>query len=528
MDRAARIARFLGEARGWRRRGFAAALGVCAAAALPPMHILPLAFVAFAGLLWLLQGVRDEVRPARAAFGVGWWFALGFHIAGLHWIANALLIEWQRVGWMIPFAVFGLSGFLAIFVGLATLAVWRAGAAGLAGVLFLAAAWTAAELARGLLFTGFPWNLIATVWVETEPVLQLASLVGAYGLTALSVALFALPATLRARPILAGAGALALAAGFGAWRLADNPTAYVPDVRLRLVQPVVPQALKWDPEAREANLARTIALSRVDGFETRTHVIWGETASAFPMWGDAPRFVERRRQVAEAAPPGGVLIAGAIRLEFDATGAVQAWNSAHAIDGQGGMLANYDKFHLVPFGEYVPFRGILPIDRVVPGSVDFSAGPGPATIRIPGLPPVAPSICYEIIFPGRVTDSTSRPGMILNLTNDSWFGYSIGPFQHFAAARLRAVEEGIPVIRVAGGGISGAIDPYGRVVAHLPLEQVGVLDTQLPVAAPATPFSRFGMGGMVALLAGVGIFGTVVWKNSKKGADNNRRALRLS
>jgi apolipoprotein N-acyltransferase len=519
MNRLAWIARALGEARGSRRRGAAALLGAFAAAALPPLHVLPLAFAAFAGLLWLLQGMGGEKRPWLSAFGIGWWFGLGFHVAGLHWIANALLIEWQRVGWMIPFAVFGLSGVLAVFAGLATLATWRARAGGLAGAFFLALFWTLAEIARGTLFTGFPWNLIATAWAETETILQLASIFGAYGLSALSVALFALPATWRARPVLAGAGAFVLAAGFGVWRLAENPTVYVPDVRLRLVQPVVPQALKWDPDAREANLARTIALSRAEGFDTRTHVIWGETATGFAMWGDHPRLVERRRQIAQAAPPGGVLIAGAIRVENDATGAVQAWNSAQAIDEAGAMLANYDKFHLVPFGEYVPFRNILPIDKVVPGTLDFGAGAGPATIAIPGLPPVAPSICYEIIFPGRVGAPSTRPGMILNLTNDSWFGYSAGPFQHFAAARLRAVEEGLPVVRVAGGGISGTIDPHGRIVARLGLERLGVVDSGLPAAVAPTPFLRFGtpiVAGVLALLGLAGVF--AAQKSRRRGA----------
>jgi apolipoprotein N-acyltransferase len=520
MERLARIARFLGAARGWRRRGLALALGAAAAGALPPLHVLPLAFAAFAGLLWLVQGVpRDAKRPLLSAFGIGWWFGVGFHIAGLHWIANALLIEWSRVGWMIPFAVFGLSGFLAIFVGLATLGVWRAGAAGLAGVFFLAVAWTLAEIARGVLFTGFPWNLIATVWTQTAPVLQLASVGGAYGLSALSVVLFALPAMLRWRPILAGAGALALAAGFGAWRLAENPTDFVPDVRLRLVQPVVPQALKWDPEAREANLERTIALSRVAGFETRTHVIWAETATAFSVWGDHPRAVERRRQIAQAAPPGGVLVTGAVRVDTDASGVLRAFNSAHALDSDAKMLANFDKFHLVPFGEYVPFRNILPIDRVVPGAVDFSPGPGPATIRIPGLPLVSPLICYEIIFPGRAVDSAMRPGLILNLTNDSWFGYSIGPFQHFASARFRAVEEGLPVVRAAGGGISGVIDPMGRVVARLELERIGVLDANLPVSVVDTPFSRLGSWILAAILTVLGVFGALAVKKSPGRVD---------
>ncbi|MCM0021396.1 MAG: apolipoprotein N-acyltransferase, partial [Tagaea sp.] len=353
----------------------------------------------------------------------------------------------------------------------------------------------------------------------TAPMLQLASIGGAYGLSALSVALFALPATLRWRPILAGAGALVVAVGFGAWRLAENPTAFVPDVRLRLVQPVVPQALKWDPEAREANLKRTIALSRVAGFADRTHVIWAETATAFPIWGDHPRMVERRRQIAQAAPPGGVLITGAVRVEPDASGGLRAFNSAHALDSGANMLANFDKFHLVPFGEYVPFREILPIDRIVPGGVDFSAGPGPATIQIPGLPPVSPLICYEIIFPGRAIDPSMRPGMILNLTNDSWFGYSIGPFQHFAAARFRAVEEGLPVIRAAGGGISGSIDPMGRVIARLDLERVGVLDANLPALVAPTLFSRFGAGIPAGLLIVLSVFGALAARKTRKTAD---------
>lgn len=517
MDARARIARLFAAA-GWRRRGLAAALGVAAAGALPPVHLLPLAFAAFSGLLLTLRAAAAE-RPA-AAFWIGWWFGAGFHVAGLYWIANALLIEWQRVGWMIPFAVFGLSAFLAVFVGGACYAVRRAGGGTLAGAFFLAALWTLAEIVRGTVLTGFPWNLIATVWVETETVLQLAAIGGAYGVSALSVLLFALPATLRARPILAGAAGLALAVGFGAWRLAENPARDVPDVRLRLVQPVVPQALKWDPEAREANLERTIALSRSPGLETRTHVIWGETATSFPIWGDDhPRFVERRRQVAQAAPPDGVLIVGAVRVESDAAGGIAAWNSLHAIDSRARMLANYDKHHLVPFGEYVPFRGILPIDKVVPGSLDFSAGPGVATVRVPGLPPLSPSICYEIVFPGRAVDAADRPGLIVNLTNDSWFGYSAGPFQHFAAAKLRAVEEGVPVVRAAGGGISGIVDPFGRVTARLGLEQIGVLDANLPVAATATPFARFGAGIAAVGLAMLMLCGFWIAKRSKIDGD---------
>lgn len=510
MNVIADIARRLQAATGWRRRFYAASLGVCAAAALPPLGLVPLAVVAFAGLLLLLQS--DDPAKRFAGFASGWWFGFGLHVAGLYWIANALLIEWERVGWMIPFAVFGLSGFLAAFIGVATFAVVRAGAKGVAGALALAVTWTIAEYARGHVLTGFPWNLIGSIWVVADAPIQFAALTGAYGLSAITVLICALPATLRARPVLAACALLGALWIGGVWHLSTGPAGNVPGVALRLVQPVVPQELKWDAFAREGNLARTIALSKVPGWETRTHVIWAETATAFPIWGTNPRIAERRRQVADAAPPGGVLITGAVRLELDGQNVAAAYNSLQAIDGAANMLANYDKAHLVPFGEYVPLRGILPIERVVPGSGDFARGPGPETIAIPGLPPAGGSICYEIIFPGKTVDEAARPGFILNVTNDSWFGYSAGPFQHFAAARLRAVEEGLPVVRAAGGGISGIIDARGRVRALLGLEIVGVLDADLPQAAAPTPYARWGDLMLAALLA---IF-VAIWLRARR------------
>jgi apolipoprotein N-acyltransferase len=481
-----------------RRRAAAAALaGATAALALPPLHLLPLGALAFTALVWLLDGTKDAPRPFRAAFATGWWFGLGHHVIGLYWIANALLIEWERVGWMIPFAVFGLSALLAAFAGAATAAAARVGRGGVARVASLAVAWTAAEWLRGHVLTGFPWNLAASMWAETLPVLQAAAYVGAYGLTALTVLLFALPATLADRkdrphwaPSVAGLLLLGIVASAGGARLETGDPGRVADVRLRLVQPNVPQALKWDPEARETNLAALIELSRAPGFETRTHVIWAETATAFPVWGDLEPLARRRAQVAQAVPPGGILVTGAPRFAREADGTLRVWNSLHALDGQGEIRATFDKFHLVPFGEYVPMRAILPIDRVVPGGMDFSAGPGPVRLEIPGLPSASPLICYEVIFPGEVVPAGARPQLLLNLTNDSWFGVSAGPYQHFAAARLRAVEEGLPLIRSAGGGISGVVDPYGRIVAGLDLAVAGVLDSDLPQSIPPTPYAQ--------------------------------------
>jgi apolipoprotein N-acyltransferase len=502
---------------GRRRVAVAILLGAGAALALPPLHLLPLAVVGFSGLVWLIEGAAASARrPGLAAFLVGWWFGFGHFSVGLYWVANALLIEWQRVGWMIPFAVFGLAGVLGAFAGLATLGVRASRARGVAGVCALAVAWALGEWLRGHVLTGFPWNLTATMWVESVPMIQSAALFGGYGLSALSVLVCALPATLasagRRHWLPTSVAAVLLVAGWGAgnYRLAGAGSETVPDVRLRLVQPNVPQALKWDPEAREANLRRIIELTRAPGFETRTHTMWSETATAFPIWGDNETLARRRLQVAAAVPPGGMLVTGAPRFERAADGTLRAWNSLHAMDGDGVIHATFDKFHLVPFGEYVPFREILPIDRIVPGGIDFSAGPGPQLVSIRGLPLASPLICYEIIFPGRVVPDDGRAEMLLNLTNDSWFGQSAGPYQHFAAARLRAVEEGLALVRSAGGGISAVVDPYGRTRAALALGETGILDADLPRSIMATTFSHLGNAALFLLLLAIAAIGGIV------------------
>jgi apolipoprotein N-acyltransferase len=230
-------------------------------------------------------------------------------------------------------------------------------------------------------------------------------------------------------------------------------------------------------------------------------VVWPETAARYLL----DRSPELRLALGGAAPPGGLLITGMPRAE-PASGQVERiWNSLGVLDRAGNILATYDKFHLVPWGEYVPWRRVFPfIDKLTPGSLDFSAGPGPRTLHLPGLPPVGALICYEVVFPGRVVDPGDRPAWLLNLTNDAWYGDSFGPYQHLVAARLRAVEEGLPLVRAANTGISAVIDPYGRVRASLGLGLAGVLDADLPAALPgATVYARFGDAapGLLGLLA---------------------------
>ncbi|WP_299442205.1 apolipoprotein N-acyltransferase [uncultured Rhodospira sp.] len=518
----AHLAGAVARLRGWRRHGTAFLLGAVAVLALPPVHAVPLLAVALVGLVWLLDGVE---RRLRGSFAVGWWFGLGYFVAGLYWIAHALLVDAARFGWMIPFAVVGLSAFLALFIGAVTLlagALWQPGRP--ARIAVLAAAWVLGEWLRLWVATGFPWNMLATVWMPALPMLQITSVIGALGLSGLTVLALAAPAVLgdavRRRVkalVLAGAAVGLLApAGWGAWRLATVDPGTVPDTRLRLVQPALTQAEKLDPALREVNLLDHVVLSRRPGFDDLTAVIWPETASAFALNVD----MNHRLLAADGAPTGGVLITGAPRLTPRGETPLQAWNSLYALDAAGGIVALYDKFHLVPFGEYVPFGDILPVDKVTPGRMDFSFGKGPRTLRIPGLPPVSPLICYEVIFPGQVVDAGARPAWMVNVTNDGWYGLSSGPFQHFATARLRAVEEGLPLARVANTGISGMVDPLGRVAARLSLGQRGILDTTLPAALPPTPFARW--GHLPALAAALALVIAVFATNRQRRRHSRR------
>lgn len=474
----ARLRRFVVGAGGWRRRGLAAGSGLLAALALPPFHAVPLLVPAFTVLAWLID---QQGRPG-AAFRIGWWFGFGFFSSGLYWVSISLLVEPEKFAWLIPFTVFGAGAGLGLFVGAGALVVRMIAAEGVGRVLVLAASWTLLEWVRGWILTGFPWNLMATVWTLSDAMIQSAAAVGVYGLGALTVAVAAMPSVLRWRPVLAAFGVLALVWCGGLARLASADDARVPGVRLRLVQPNIPQAQKWLLELRRRHVLKQIALSRdapAGGGEPPTHVIWGETM--------VPYFLAREKAlleaIAEAAPENGLVITGALRTNPEGEPATDVWNSIHAVDPTGRVAGTYDKFHLVPFGEYLPWRpvlGLLGLERLAQGRGDFGAGHGPLTLRFPGLPPVSPLICYEVIFPGRVSDSADRPEWLLNLTNDGWFGHSPGPYQHFASARFRAVEEGLPLVRVANTGISAVVDPYGRIVARMGLGDEGVLDSPLP------------------------------------------------
>ena len=495
-------------------------LGLLAMLAMPPLHLWPLLFVALPGLVLLI----DRTRGVKGAFWTGWWFGLGHFIPGFYWIANSMLTDPWRFGWMIPFAVGGLAAFMAVYVGLAASLARLLWTPGPARVLALAGAWIVGEWLRSWVLSGFPWNLLAYSWAFSDPMMQIVAWTGAWGLSLITVIGCGLPALLlRWSPsaegsppaagkagwaAIAGLVVLALVWSIGAMRLSGATDEFVPGVTLRLVQPSIPPDMKNSADRRVENLNRLLSLSlQSPGRDRVTHVIWPESAVPYLL----ERNADVRQAVARVVPPGGLLITGAVRAAPDSGNLQHIWNSALAVDGNAAVVASFDKFHLVPYGEYVPLREFFPfISKITPGSMDFTAGPGPRTLHLPGLPPVGPLICYELIFPGEVADRSDHPQWLLSLTNDAWFGRSTGPYQHFASARFRAVEEGVPMVRAANAGISGVIDAYGRVQVRLDLDAIGVIDHGLPAAIPApTIFAQFGNWMLVLLLGICGVFNAV-------------------
>ena len=512
------LAEYIRALRGWRRAVLTIALGGLSALALPPIHLVPVLLVAFPGLVWILEGHDTESRPVRRALLTGFGFGFGHFFIGLHWIIEPMVVDPVRTAWMIPLAWPGLAAGLAIFVALVcgVQALGRFGGNTAARVFVLAGFWTFSEALRGFVLTGFPWNLIGYVWAgngPSLPILQASSVVGVLGLGTITLLAAAMPAVLgRAVSVPFRHTALVvvftllipgLAWSAGLYRLQVSETTYVADVRLRIVQANIAQRDKWKPELRLQHLERYLTMSATASAETPTVVIWPETAVPFFLANDALV----RGEAARAVPPDGLLVTGSVRAAFH-NNQRQLFNALLVIDDAGRVQQVYDKSHLVPFGEYVPLRGVLPVEKIVPGQGDFSPGPGPRVIEVGGLPAFSPLICYEAIFPGRVTPSGLRPDWLLNLTNDAWFGQFAGPWQHFAIASSRAVEEGLPMVRAANTGISAVVDPYGRVQGWLGIGVEGVLDSALPRPIEPTPYARWGdvipLGlALILVLAGV-------------------------
>ncbi|MBO4520216.1 MAG: apolipoprotein N-acyltransferase [Alphaproteobacteria bacterium] len=464
-----------------KRCALSAVSGILAVGALPPFYVLPCAFLAFSVLIFLLNRAENK---KQAAF-LGFWFGFGFFSVGLSWVCNAFLIEGMGLSFLIPLPLIGFGVWGGLFPATACVIAMSV-PKGIRRLIALGAAWGFMEWVRSWFLTGFPWNPVASVWTNWPVMIQTASVWGAFGLSAVSVFIAGLPGVIKSRswkdfwPLLVMVFMIAVLAGYGLKRLSGAPDTSdtINGTMIRLVQPNIPQGIKWNKQEAEQNLMKLVHLSRARGADQVSHVIWPETATQFLLQED--KFA--RGMVVSALRPGGILLAGSLRFERnDANEAVKLFNSIIALDDLGTSLGYYDKSHLVPFGEYIPFAKFFPfIRQIVPVPMDFSAGQGGKTRFISRTLPVGMLVCYEVIFPGRVADKKNRPYWLVNVTNDGWYGISAGPHQHFAAAQMRAVEEGLPLARSANTGISGMIDAYGRITAVLELGSPGYIDAGLP------------------------------------------------
>jgi len=470
-----------------RRATVAAGAGGVMALGHPPFDWLAIGLfgLVLCGVIFLgANGVRQ-------AAWIGWWCGLGYFAVLLHWVVEPFLVYPEQDGWMAPFALFFLSGGLALFWAAAFAFARR-----FASLVVLSLALTVAEGLRSYVLTGFPWGLIGYVWLNS-PVSQLGAWVGPHGLTLLTLTLVFLPlAVLRATrswtalAVLLGGGLAVLVLGY--WQ-GQDPAPRMTDTTLRLIQPNAPQDQKWRPENRELFFQRQLGFTRQD--PRPDLIVWPETAIPV-LLNDADDVLA---QIATTAN-GTTVVLGAQR--YDAWG---YYNSLAVLDPRGQISHRYDKHHLVPFGEYIPFLGLFGIlggGLAAQFGGGYQPGVGPTVLAVDGVGKFLPLICYELVFPHEVGSVSQRADFMLQITNDAWFGTFSGPYQHLAQARMRAIEQGLPMVRAANTGVSAVIDAKGKLLQHLPLGQAGYLDAVLPAPGPPTVYSRFG-DGLVFLLLGL-------------------------
>ncbi len=502
------LPRWLAARRPWQRMGLAFLLGALATAAFAPLYAIPVLLVSFPGLILLLEATPSK----KGAFWVGWFFGFGHFLTGFYWVANALAIAGAP-----PAAAIALPLGMALYTGVAGLLYRVIGRFVPSRVLLFALCWALAEWLRGHVITGFPWNLAAYAWAFSDAMSQFASVAGAYGMTLVTAAIAASPVLLvGAKPGAwrgpAGAAACVLALfAFGAIRLAAADAEPAGRPMVRAVQPDIAQDEKWLPKNFHRNFTDHLLLSEGPGNKSIDLFAWSEAAVPYQLDIDEPG----RWRVAQVGRPGAVVVTGFPRVEQLPDGKPRFFNSMIFIGEDGKTLATFDKAHLVPFGEYVPLKGMfraldvvfealglsMRFRKVVEGGGDFTPGEGPRVITLPGLPPVSPLVCYEVIFPGAVTPAGQRPDWLLNITNDAWYGEWAGPLQHLAIARFRSIEEGLPMLRAAGTGISAIIDAHGRVISELGIGKRGVVDGRLPAPIAPTLYARWGDWVFWAMMA---------------------------
>ncbi len=480
---------------------YAAAFGLGAfmTLSLPPIGAFYVLLLCVPGFVWLVRACETKTE----AFQTGWAFGAGYFMLGLYWVSFALFVDIQSFWWVLPLSAITGPAVLALFYALIPLAAWRYRAHEAAHALMLVTAWAGIEWLRGHVFTGFPWNLTGYTWHYLLPVMQANAAVGIYGVTLLTLLWAAMPALPRKFVPVIMASFL-LVAGAGMVRLHLHPTEQSGAYTVRIVQPNIAQSLKWSVEDMWNNFQRHIELtaSKTELKQPITFVVWPETA----VITDQQQFTEIASHIAMNLPAGSMALFGGLAVDSG-----KYFNSVIALNKKAQVVAAYSKHHLVPFGEYIPFRKYLnmtPIANGIAGIGDFTPGGGVTTLSLgDGLPRPSPLICYEAIFPGAVARRDNRPDWLLNVTNDAWYRKSAGPHQHFETVRVRAIEEGLPLVRAANTGISATIDPLGRIIGMKPLGEGGVVDTILPKPLPPTLYGRFGDALFFLMLALLAIFG---------------------
>lgn len=453
----------------------------------------------------------EAAASRRQAILRGFSFGYGFFMAGTYWIAYALAVDVEKFGWLIPISILGLSAVMALWFALfGWLVWWRRTGHWFADILRFIVLWVVVEYLRSLGIFGFPWNLMGYIALPMG-MAQPAAYVGTYGLSLLMLLAAMLPVTwLKQQPGSNSTAiysatvliALIVAYGYGMARIPADEIGEGDTMRVRIVQASIPQTEKWTQEGRLKSLQLHMQLSQMQSDASRADaVIWSETAMPFTFFPDSPW----PQRLASLLGPGMHLITGVVEAD-DTNDKLELTNSIVAINDVGGREARYAKHQLVPFGEFVPLRHVLPLEKITPGDGDFSRGPGPQTITLDGLPPFSPLVCYEVIFPWIAIDPRNRPDWILNVTNDAWYGDSPGPYQHFAMSRMRAIEQGLPLVRAANTGISAVISPYGTVIRKLSLNERGIIDQKLPNKNTRTFYSKYIEWPVVALLLAMFFF----------------------
>jgi len=481
----------------WGARRWAIAFGAGALAVLsqPPFDFFAVLFLSFPVLVWLLDGASGEpgagfLRRLMPAFGIGWWFGFGYFVAGLWWLANALLAEGNDFAWAVPLAVFGLPALLSFFYGFATLLarlLWSDGAGRIAALAF---SFGLAEWLRGFLFTGFPWNAIGYGAMPVPLMMQIDGLIGLSAMTTLTIFVVSVPALIGTRTEMRLAAALAVAlvagqTGYGLWALSRHDTPAKDSALIRIVQPSIVQSAKWDQAEADRIFRRLLDLSGMPASDSQPApdiIVWPETAIPFLLTENAGAL----KQIGDMLGDGQILITGAVREENSAV-SIRYYNSILVIGDTGEIVAAADKRHLVPFGEYLPFRDVLEglgLSAIAALPGEFTAGSRLETVPVSDRLHFLPLICYEAIFPGEMTAAGPPADFMVNVTNDAWYGDTPGPPQHFRQAQLRSVETGLPLIRSANNGISAVVDSSGKVLAGLSHNVIGAIDVQLPGSLP--------------------------------------------